>query len=89
MRHSLVFIKLFVTLGVILPPKPKQGHSYSVQSSPFPAPTLPRRVAFPLQLFSSSYDRTVKMWSLDDRAYIDTLFGHQVRVGIEIGRGVL
>ena len=30
------------------------------------------------QLFSGSYDRTVKMWSLDDRAYMDSLFGHQV-----------
>ncbi len=33
------------------------------------------------QLFSASYDRTVKMWSLDDRAYMDTLFGHQVHTG--------
>ncbi|KAG1675461.1 hypothetical protein FOA52_001760 [Chlamydomonas sp. UWO 241] len=32
------------------------------------------------QLFSASYDRTVKMWSLDDRAYMDTLFGHQAEV---------
>ena len=31
-------------------------------------------------LFSGSYDRTIKMWSLDDRAYMDTLFGHQVGV---------
>ena len=30
------------------------------------------------QLFSCSLDRTVKMWSIDDRAYMDTLFGHQV-----------
>lgn len=28
-------------------------------------------------LFSGSFDRTVKTWSLDDRAYVDTLFGHQ------------
>ncbi len=32
------------------------------------------------QLFSASLDRTVKMWSLDDRAYMDTLFGHQAEV---------
>ncbi|GAX81002.1 hypothetical protein CEUSTIGMA_g8437.t1 [Chlamydomonas eustigma] len=32
------------------------------------------------QLFSGSYDRTVKMWSLDDKAYMDTLFGHQAEV---------
>uniref|UniRef100_A0A6U2FL69 Uncharacterized protein n=1 Tax=Chlamydomonas euryale TaxID=1486919 RepID=A0A6U2FL69_9CHLO len=32
------------------------------------------------QLFSASFDRTVKMWSLDDRAYMDTLFGHQAEV---------
>lgn len=31
------------------------------------------------QLFSCSEDRTVKIWSLDDMAYVDTLFGHQQR----------
>lgn len=31
-------------------------------------------------LLSGSADRTVKLWSLDDRAYMDTLFGHQVCV---------
>jgi ribosomal RNA-processing protein 9 len=35
------------------------------------------------QLFSGSYDRTVKMWSLDDKAYMDTLFGHQVRKHVD------
>lgn len=25
-------------------------------------------------------DRSVKLWSLDDRAYVDTLFGHQAEV---------
>ncbi|KJZ80437.1 hypothetical protein HIM_00287 [Hirsutella minnesotensis 3608] len=29
------------------------------------------------QLYSSSKDRTVKVWSLDELAYIETLFGHQ------------
>lgn len=29
------------------------------------------------QLFSSSKDRTVKIWSLDELAYVETLFGHQ------------
>lgn len=29
-------------------------------------------------LYSCSYDRTVKIWSLDDAAYVDSLFGHQV-----------
>ena len=29
-----------------------------------------------MQLFSCSSDRTVKIWSLDDMAYVDTLFGH-------------
>ncbi|KAK3325574.1 WD40-repeat-containing domain protein [Apodospora peruviana] len=29
------------------------------------------------QLFSSSKDRTVKVWSLDELAYVETLFGHQ------------
>lgn len=32
------------------------------------------------QLYSGSLDRTVKLWSLDDRAYMDTLFGHQAEV---------
>ncbi|KAF6261907.1 WD40-repeat-containing domain protein [Scenedesmus sp. NREL 46B-D3] len=31
-------------------------------------------------LYSSGFDRTVKMWSLDDGAYVDTLFGHQAEV---------
>jgi ribosomal RNA-processing protein 9 len=31
-------------------------------------------------LFSASADRTVKLWSLDDRAYMDALFGHQAEV---------
>lgn len=29
------------------------------------------------QLMSSSLDRTVKLWSVEDRSYIDTLYGHQ------------
>ncbi|KXX75701.1 Ribosomal RNA-processing protein 9 [Madurella mycetomatis] len=29
------------------------------------------------QLFSCSRDRTVKVWSLDELAYVETLFGHQ------------
>jgi ribosomal RNA-processing protein 9 len=29
------------------------------------------------QLFSASADKTLKVWSLDDMAYVDTLFGHQ------------
>jgi len=29
------------------------------------------------ELFSGSLDRSVKLWSLDDMAYVDTLFGHQ------------
>lgn len=29
------------------------------------------------ELFSGSYDRTVKIWNVEDRAYINTLFGHQ------------
>ena len=32
------------------------------------------------QLFSGSLDRSVKMWSLEDMAYVDTLFGHQAEV---------
>jgi WD40 repeat protein len=29
------------------------------------------------ELYSASLDRSVKLWSLDDLAYVDTLFGHQ------------
>ena len=32
------------------------------------------------QLFSCSEDRTLKIWSVDDMAYIDTLFGHQSEI---------
>ncbi|KAI5358426.1 putative ribosomal RNA-processing protein Rrp9 [Septoria linicola] len=32
------------------------------------------------QLFSASRDRTVKIWSLDELTYIETLFGHQDQV---------
>jgi len=32
------------------------------------------------QLYSSSKDRTVKVWSLDELAYVETLFGHQDEV---------
>lgn len=32
------------------------------------------------ELFSGSFDRTIKMWNMDDRAYINTLFGHQSEV---------
>ncbi|KAL3139189.1 hypothetical protein ABBQ32_005966 [Trebouxia sp. C0010 RCD-2024] len=32
------------------------------------------------QLFSCGADRAVKIWSLDDMAYVDTLFGHQSEV---------
>merc|ERR1712217_785190 len=32
------------------------------------------------ELFSASKDKTLKMWSIKDRAYIDTLFGHHSSV---------
>lgn len=32
------------------------------------------------ELFSCGADRAVKIWSLDDMAYVDTLFGHQSEV---------
>ncbi|KAI3437620.1 hypothetical protein D9Q98_000072 [Chlorella vulgaris] len=32
------------------------------------------------ELYSGSLDRSIKQWSLDDMAYIDTLFGHQAEV---------
>lgn len=36
------------------------------------------------QLFSASKDRTVKIWSLDELAYVETLFGHQDSV-VDVG----
>ena len=39
------------------------------------------------ELFSASNDRSVRLWNLDDMAYIDTLFGHQNEVSaIDCGR---
>ncbi|OWM63823.1 hypothetical protein CDL15_Pgr006085 [Punica granatum] len=32
------------------------------------------------ELFSGSFDRTIKVWNAEDRAYINTLFGHQSEV---------
>lgn len=32
------------------------------------------------EIFSGSFDRTVKIWNADDRKYITTLFGHQSEV---------
>lgn len=31
-------------------------------------------------LYSCAFDRTLKLWSCDDCTYVDTLFGHQVRL---------
>lgn len=31
-------------------------------------------------LFSASWDRSVKIWSVDERAYVETLFGHQDKI---------
>ncbi len=31
----------------------------------------------PYELYSSSFDRTVKLWAVDQLSYIETLFGHQ------------
>lgn len=36
------------------------------------------------ELFSCALDRTVKTWNIDDRTYIDTLFGHQVRLALSL-----
>ncbi len=32
------------------------------------------------QLYSASFDRSVKVWNVDDMAYIETLFGHQDKI---------
>lgn len=42
------------------------------------------------ELFSGSRDRSVKIWSLDDLAYVDALFGHQAEArpgGVRGGGG--
>merc|ERR1712083_1253969 len=31
-------------------------------------------------LYSASWDRSVKIWSVDERAYVETLFGHQDKI---------
>ena len=37
-------------------------------------------------LYSSSHDRSVKVWNLDEMSYVETLFGHQDRItGIDAG----
>ncbi len=42
------------------------------------------------ELFSASFDRSIKTWSLDDKAYVDTLLGHQSEVlSIDLLRQVL
>lgn len=33
-----------------------------------------------VELFSGSYDRTIKMWNAEDRACLDTSFGHQAEI---------
>lgn len=32
------------------------------------------------ELFSGSFDRSIKIWNVEDRAYVNTLFGHQSEV---------
>lgn len=36
------------------------------------------------QLYSASKDRTIKLWSVNEKAYIETLFGHQDEI-VDIG----
>jgi ribosomal RNA-processing protein 9 len=32
------------------------------------------------QLFSGSHDRTVRVWNLDQMAFVEQLFGHQADI---------
>lgn len=32
------------------------------------------------QLFSGSFDRTIKLWNAEDRTHMDNLFGHQSEI---------
>lgn len=64
---------------VPLPPLPRLenvenfvGHKDAVSSLAFRPGTR--------TLFSASFDRCVKVWGLDELAYIDTLFGHQAPI---------
>merc|ERR1712107_561559 len=37
-------------------------------------------------LYSASHDRSVKIWSVDERSYVETLYGHQDKItGIDCG----
>lgn len=73
------FVTLFLqpalssTPGPALRPQSFPGHKDAVTGLAFREGTH--------QLFSASLDRSVKIWSLDDMAYVDTLFGHQAEVG--------
>jgi len=37
------------------------------------------------QLFSASKDRSIKVWMIDERAYVETLFGHQDEIPAVVG----
>lgn len=51
------------------PPQALPGHKDAVTCLAFRDGTH--------ELYSGSLDRSIKLWSLDDMAYVDTLFGHQ------------
>ena len=51
------------------------GHRASVRA------LTSRRDAAGAELYSGSLDRCARVWSLEQRAFIETLFGHQVRLG--------
>ena len=50
------------------------GHRASVRA------LTSRRDAAGAELYSGSLDRCARVWSLEQRAFIETLFGHQVRL---------
>jgi ribosomal RNA-processing protein 9 len=35
---------------------------------------------FTHELYSCSFDRSVKLWNVDQMAYVETLFGHQDKI---------
>jgi len=52
-----------------------KGHRDTVSALAF------RQIQSPAtELFSASHDRTVKLWDIDELAYIETLFGHQAEI---------
>ena len=73
MRFIQVFVSLYflptLTIFCILYVQAFNGHKGAVMGLTFRQGTQ--------QLMSCSLDRYIKLWSVEDRSYIDTLYGYQ------------